>query len=147
MRAKKVCVPKIGLSFLALFKISFSPEEFFFLVLGGGRFGGGGGGGAWLGQITPPPRPPPSPWMSTSLREVWRVLSTTNDVGSVTRRDRGYRFSGRHIQGGEKFGRGEKLFGQISKPSLVPNISFNFKDSLCHIVSGGAITTPFFFSL
>ena len=51
----------------------------------------------------------------------------------------------KELQGGEKFGRGEKLFGQISKPSLVPNISFNFKDSLCHIVSGGAITTPFFF--
>ena len=31
--------------------------------------------------------------------------------------------------------------GQFSKPSLVPNISFNFKDSLCHIVSGGAIRT------
>ena len=49
------------------------------------------------------------------------------------------------IPGGEKFGRGEKLFGQISKPSLVPNISFNFKDSLCHIEPEGAITTPFFF--
>ena len=49
------------------------------------------------------------------------------------------------IQGGENFGRGEKLFGQISKPSLVPNISFNFKDSLCHIEPEGAITTPFFF--
>ena len=33
------------------------------------------------------------------------------------------------------------------KPSLIPNISFNFKDSLCHIVSGGAIRTltPLFF--
>ena len=49
------------------------------------------------------------------------------------------------LQGGEIIGRWENLFGQISKPSLVPNISFNFKDSLCHIVSGGAITTPFFF--
>ena len=49
------------------------------------------------------------------------------------------------VPGGEKFGRGEKLFGQISKPSLVPNISFNFKDSLCHIEPEGAITTPFFF--
>ena len=49
------------------------------------------------------------------------------------------------LPGGENFGRGEKLFGQISKPSLVPNISFNFKDSLCHIEPEGAITTPFFF--
>ena len=51
----------------------------------------------------------------------------------------------RGVPGGEKFGRGEKLFGQISKPSLVPNISFNFKDSLCHIEPECAITTPFFF--
>ena len=49
------------------------------------------------------------------------------------------------LPGGAKFGRGEKLFGQISKASLVPNISFNFKDSLCHIEPEGAITTPFFF--
>ena len=39
--------------------------------------------------------------------------------------------SGNPLPGGAKFGRGEKLFGQISKASLVPNISFNFKDSLC----------------
>ena len=49
------------------------------------------------------------------------------------------------VQGGALIGRWENLFGQISKPSLVPNISFNFKDSLCHIVSGGAIATPTFF--
>ena len=53
----------------------------------------------------------------------------------------------RAVPGGGKFGRGEKLFGQISKPSLVPNISFNFKDSLCHIEPEGAITTLFFFPL
>ena len=42
------------------------------------------------------------------------------------------------MQEGALIRRWENLFGQISKPSLVPNISFNFKDSLCHIVSGGA---------
>ena len=59
-----------------------------------------------------------------------------------------YYSSGMQVQEGALIRRWENLFGQISKPSLVPNISFNFKDSLCHIVSGGAITTltpPFFF--
>ena len=57
MRAKKVCVPKMGLSSLALyFKIAFFPGGKFAWFWVCGLFGLGGG----VRQITPPP-PPPAP--------------------------------------------------------------------------------------
>ena len=55
MRSKKVCVPKIGLSFLALCsKLHFSPEENLFGVGGWMVWPGGGGGGR--GSPDPGPR-------------------------------------------------------------------------------------------
>ena len=76
MRAKKVCVPQMGHSFLALdSKFDFSPEEIFVGFGWGGWFGLGGmgrvllnnaaspgaGGGGWRGGLTPRTPPPPRP--------------------------------------------------------------------------------------
>ena len=65
MRAKKSFASKMGLLFLALFKISFFPRAKLSLVLGEWVVWPGGG---WVCQITAPPPPPPHPlWISTSL--------------------------------------------------------------------------------